>query len=368
MFEKKINAPFEVKSVDVKERTFEGYASIFDILDEDGDIVERGAFKKTVAERVKSGKVKLLDHHRYGSTENILGKILEAKEDEKGLSIKAYVSETQAGDDLLTKIKEGVVDALSFGYDVVRKTIDESGDSVIRKLQELKLWEVSPVTWGANQMALITPGSVKNKAVPPNQSFPLADRDRPWDSSAAVKRLRRFASSDGSGDKDKVNFTQYKNFFFWYDAENKESFGSYKLPYTDVIDGKVKAVPRGIFSVAAVLQGARGGADISSSEQGTIKSRVNKWYNKMELTPPWKGLILLGEVKKIFEGQDNPCHSEEGIKELKEFSQSLADYLASLKSPEQVLCEIEGNPLIDMSDAKAKMRGLRLGLLESEVN
>jgi HK97 family phage prohead protease len=367
MERKILKAPFEVKEVDVKERTFEGYASVFDVMDEDGDIVEKGAFKKTIAERVASKKVKILDHHRYGSTETVLGYLAEAKEDNKGLWIKAYLSDTVFNNELLTKIKDGTIDALSFGYDVIRKVIEEGEESVVRKLQELKLWEVSTVTWGANPLALITPGSVKSKAVPPMQSFPLADRERAWDSTAAIKRLRKFVSSDGSGDKDKINWTQYRKYFFWYDAQDQENFGSYKLAYTDVIDGRVKTIPRGVFAVAAVLQGARGGVDISSSDEGKIRSQVEKWYRKMDLEAPWKGLVFLSEAKKLIEKQEMPVLSEKDMSFIKEVCQSLTAFLASANPPDIAIKQIEGTALVDMSDAMAKMRGIRRGLIESGV-
>ena len=90
-----------------------------------------------------------------------------------------------------------------------------------------------------------------------------------------------------------MDWTKYARAFFWRDGENPEQFGSYKLGYADIVDGDLKAVPRGIFAVAGVLQGARGGADIPEAEQNSIKTQVGRYYQKMsdeygeDLTPPW---------------------------------------------------------------------------------
>ncbi len=73
----------------------------------------------------------------------------------------------------------------------------------------------------------------------------------------------------------------------------------YKLQFADVIDGTLTAIPRGIFAVAAVLQGSRGGADIPAGDKDAIKSKVSSYYSAMRkkfddesITPPWEGKSL----------------------------------------------------------------------------
>lgn len=113
--------------------------------------------------------------------------------------------------------------------------------------------------------------------------LPLAPRDWPWDADAARKRMREWASDD-DGNLVPEKFQQGH---FWYDDEKPENVTSYKLPFADVIDGELQAVPRGIFAVAAVLMGARGGIDIPEEEKEKIKQKVSKYYEKMELVAPW---------------------------------------------------------------------------------
>ena len=91
-------------------------------------------------------------------------------------------------------------------------------------------------------------------AVTSFQDFPLADRDREWDGAAAEKRMRAWA-----GAEDEPN-EKYRDAHLWYDADNKENFTAYKLPIADVINGEIRAVPRGFMAAAAVMQGSRGGS------------------------------------------------------------------------------------------------------------
>jgi len=118
-------------------------------------------------------------------------------------------------------------------------------------------------------------------------NLPLADRDRSWDGSGAHKR------QGGDGD-DLDTATMRRGHFYRDDDADADTAGAYKLPFADLIDGTLTAVPKGIFAVAGVLQGARGGADIPEAQQDTIRSKVSAYYAKMRkafdddtIVPPW---------------------------------------------------------------------------------
>jgi hypothetical protein len=114
------------------------------------------------------------------------------------------------------------------------------------------------------------------------QDLPLTDRDREWDADAAEERVRRWAEAeDGPNEK-------YRTAFVWYDAEQRDEFGAYKLPIADIVDGTLKAVPRGVMAAGAVMQGSRGGVDIPDDEVDRVKSHLAKYYGKMGDTPPWE--------------------------------------------------------------------------------
>lgn len=114
------------------------------------------------------------------------------------------------------------------------------------------------------------------------QDLPLADRDRPWGGDAAEKRVRKWA-----GAADEPN-EKYRDAHVWYDSDNKDNFTAYKLLIADVIDGRLRAVPRGVFAAANVMQGARGGVDIPAAEEDRVKSHLAKYYAKLGDTAPWE--------------------------------------------------------------------------------
>jgi hypothetical protein len=115
------------------------------------------------------------------------------------------------------------------------------------------------------------------------QDLPLADRRRRWNGDAANKRVRRWADAQESPNR------KYRRAFVWYDGDAPDNFGSYKLQIADVIDGELKAVPRGIFIAAAVMQGSRGGADLPKKDLPRVKSHLARYYRKLNDAPPWEG-------------------------------------------------------------------------------
>jgi hypothetical protein len=110
----------------------------------------------------------------------------------------------------------------------------------------------------------------------------MADRDREWDGGAAEKRVRNWA-----GAEDEPN-AKYRDAHVWYDDDKPENFGSYKLLIADVIDGKLKAVPRGVMAAGAVMDGSRGGVDLPKGDIEPVKNHLAKYYKKMDDTPPWE--------------------------------------------------------------------------------
>jgi len=142
--------PFEAK-VDLEKYEFEGYASTFGNVDLVGDIVEKGAFKKTIQERLPKNLIKVLWQHY-----DPMGVPKHMEEDSKGLYVVAKVSKTRENEDRLQLMKDGVVDRLSIGYDVVKREVDDSAKDRTVRLKELKLYEFSPVTFPANEEAVIT--------------------------------------------------------------------------------------------------------------------------------------------------------------------------------------------------------------------
>ena len=133
---------------------FSGYCSTFGNVDEGGDVVLRGAFRKSLAQRVP----KLLWQHDI--TEPI-GKVLSLEEDDRGLHGEFKLSKTARGQDAYVLLKDGAIDSMSIGYLPSEKSLTPDG---VRTLSAVDLLEISLVSLPMNAEARIT--AIKS-ALPP---------------------------------------------------------------------------------------------------------------------------------------------------------------------------------------------------------
>lgn len=145
------NTGTSIKEVDIERRLVEGYFSIFDFKDSDGDILLKGAFKKTIEENGTSGKNRIMHLYQHDPL-MVLGKPMTLMEDDKGLYFKTMITDTELGTDVLKLYRDGVLKEHSVGINFVQREYSNNDDAYIVK--ECKMWEGSTVTWGANEMAL----------------------------------------------------------------------------------------------------------------------------------------------------------------------------------------------------------------------
>jgi len=129
-------------------------------------------------------------------------------------------------------------------------------------------------------------------------SYYKAPVDREWDADAADGRLRSWA---GGPEKENIDWAKYREGFAWYDVENAEGFGAYKLPHHDIIDGRLNVVWRGVAAAGAVIQGGRGGADIPDADIGAVKAHLARHYEEFDRTPPWSSEAVRESEKKPLE-------------------------------------------------------------------
>lgn len=143
---------FDGAMVDPDARTFEGYAAAYGNTDTDNDVIEQGAFAKSIQEAFPAKRIKVLWQHE---TNQPIGLPVEMREDSKGLWVKSRISKTAKGDEALELMRDGVINRLSVGFSIPtgKSQVDAKG---IRRIQEGKLFEYSLVTWPANDRAIIT--------------------------------------------------------------------------------------------------------------------------------------------------------------------------------------------------------------------
>ena len=150
-------AAFKVKAAGEKDGLadgeFEGYASVFGNVDSYGDIVEPGAFTRTLDEwSAKGGVIPVLWGHDLYDPFNNIGGLKSATQDEKGLLVKGLLDlENPTAAQVYRLMKGGRTNKMSFAYAV--REAEEAEDGF--HLKDLDLFEVSVVQIPANQEAEI---------------------------------------------------------------------------------------------------------------------------------------------------------------------------------------------------------------------
>lgn len=142
--------PLEVKAIS-DSGVIEGYASVFGNIDLGGDVVAPGAFTDSLKKAKAEGfVVKMLWHH---DPKQPIGVWDELVEDSKGLHGKGrLVMEVERAREIHALAKAGAVGGLSIGY----RTTKSSPHKGAVLLEQLELFEVSPVTFPMNVSATMT--------------------------------------------------------------------------------------------------------------------------------------------------------------------------------------------------------------------
>lgn len=121
--------------------------------------------------------------------------------------------------------------------------------------------------------------------------LPIADTSTLWDSAKAVKRIREWATTttvvDGE-EKKTVDWTKVGQAFFYVDSENADTMEGYKLPFADIIDGKLTAISQAIFTIGGILEGSMGGVDLPADDRPKVMARVQAWYHRLNRFAPWE--------------------------------------------------------------------------------
>ncbi|MDU1061627.1 MAG: HK97 family phage prohead protease [Leclercia adecarboxylata] len=181
---RRIDVPLEVKSVS-EAGEFEGYGSVFGIKDSYGDIVVPGAFAKSLNTWSQKGRMPaMLWQHKMSEP---IGVYTEMREDDVGLFVKGRLL---IDDDPLARrahahMKAGSLTGLSIGYVLIDWEYSKDKEGWL--LKEIDLWEVSPVTFPANDEARIedVKAALSRGEIPSQKSIENILRDTGLSSSQA---------------------------------------------------------------------------------------------------------------------------------------------------------------------------------------
>ncbi len=137
----------QISDIDENLGIVKGYGSIFGNVDSDNDIIEKGAYARTI--KNNGSRVKYLYQHDITKP---IGRMKELYEDDKGLGFIAEVPKTTFGNEVLELMKYNVIDENSVGILPVKKDYNDDG---VRVIKEVKLYEISAVTLASNDEAKI---------------------------------------------------------------------------------------------------------------------------------------------------------------------------------------------------------------------
>ena len=172
-------------------RTVSGFGSVFGNTDSYGDVVLPGAF----AESLKARKPAMLWQHR---TDMIPGVWTAAEERKRGLYLEGAFADTPLGHEAYTLAKMGAVTGLSIGFSTKKYSVDPKKNT--RQLEEVDLYEVSLVTFPANEKATIT--NVKSRPETLRQFEDFLREAGFSREDATTVALRGFKALSGPGEPD----------------------------------------------------------------------------------------------------------------------------------------------------------------------
>lgn len=146
MIKKFLYSSLSIKNI-TENGLFSGYASIFNVIDKQNDLILPGAFKESLGKN----KIRLLWQHDPGEP---IGNIIDIYENDVGLYIVAHLLlGIKKAEEAYLMLKAGTINGLSIGY--IPKKYDVDHESGARLLKQVELWEVSLVTFPANSKAQV---------------------------------------------------------------------------------------------------------------------------------------------------------------------------------------------------------------------
>lgn len=173
----------DIKSI-TEDGIIEGYGSVFDVVDSYNDVIKPGAFKDTLAAHKAAGTMPaMLWQHE---ADEPIGVWLEMVEDAKGLRVKGQLLlEIDEGMKAYKLLKAKAINGMSIGF--VAKSWSYEED--LRILTAIDLWELSIVTFPANQKATVT--GIKSGEALTVRTAEQALRDAGFSKNGAVDFVHR---------------------------------------------------------------------------------------------------------------------------------------------------------------------------------
>jgi len=238
-----------------------------------------------------------------------IGRAMWTKKGENNSEILSKVQfqdTTQLAKDVYELYRQGFLKACSIGFlpkaggieDIVSEDETDKGKVTGYRFNKWYLLETSGCNVPCLSSALaksivvsdrlkkdfkIEPENNEEKTIGGNRNLALAPEDRDWNATRAERSVREWAGGE------EIDWNKYKQAFVYFDPENRETFGGYKLPLW-----------RGVAAGMAVLLGARGGVDMPAGEKKQAYNFFVSYYKKFDKEPPEFREYTEDELKGIF--------------------------------------------------------------------
>lgn len=262
-----------------------GYGSIFNNTDLGNDAVVPGAFAKSLRDH---GMPLLLFNHKMEDAP--IGTIVDAKEDKRGLWFKAELPKDDSfvSGRIIPQLKRRGLKGTSIGYRATQKEVRKTDG--VRLLKEIRLFEISVVNMPMNPLA----GVETVKGLVPFQDLPVDRMAKAWDPAAALARIK---SALGDNDDD-----IRRAFLFAEEGKSLDELDP-RLLIADIgEDGELTANHIALYKCTASLCGARGGVKLPDEVMEAVKSNVDRYYQRLDLSSPFSSLSD-GEFKALEQGE-----------------------------------------------------------------
>lgn len=265
--------------------TISGYGSVFHNTDLGNDVVEPGAFAKSLRE---NGLPLLLFNHKMEDAP--IGTIIDAKEDKRGLWFKAELpkDDTFVAGRIVPQLKRRGLKGTSIGYKATKKEMRKQDGA--RLLKEIRLYEISVVNMPMNPQAAVE----HIKGLTSFADLPINRDAKSWDPAAALARLKaKFGEDDD----------QIKSAFLYCDPEKAAIESDPRFLIADVDEnGCMQVNTVALFKSSAAVHGGSVGAFLPEGAEEAVSSHIDRYFARLNLESPSKSLSV-AEFEALCEGE-----------------------------------------------------------------
>ena len=196
--------------------------------------------------------------------------------------------------------------------DIVRKYLDAGHHQVAGKLLDSQLNDhIQELRKHFDELLNSSKSEedVELSAAVPYQAAKTLEES--WDSSEARASLVKWASADGTGEKETLDWSKFAKGFGWINLEKADQFRSYTLCHHTVKDDEFCVVLAGLTEAMAALLN-----NLSISNAKDVYDHLAKHYAEFNLTAPELKDYTEDEIKLIALGQSvDEVKSEESTEE-----------------------------------------------------